>query len=108
MAISLTPIVAVALGALVLGEPVTWNLFAGAGCSGTLGGFIFSIGRRGSRPRVEPGVEDPQRPVPVGSGGRLPAGEEPAEVGLDVVAAGAGQLAPLSSRKVASWVTAAM
>ncbi len=30
MANYLTPIVAVALGALILGEPVTWNLFVGA------------------------------------------------------------------------------
>jgi drug/metabolite transporter (DMT)-like permease len=53
MANYLTPIVAVALGALILGEPVSWNLFAG----GTLVllGVSVAEGRLSSGRQLRPG-----------------------------------------------------
>lgn len=43
----------------------------------------------------EPGVEDPQCPVAVVRGGRLPPGEHCAEVALDVLAGGVRELHPV-------------
>jgi drug/metabolite transporter (DMT)-like permease len=49
----LTPIVAVVLGALILGEPVTWNLFAGGMI--VLLGVAIAEGRLGMGRQRRPG-----------------------------------------------------
>ena len=61
----LLPIVAVILGAIVLGEPITWNLFAGTAI--VLAGVAFSDSRLSSGRRK-------QRPQPAS---RTEAGETP-------------------------------
>lgn len=59
------PIVAVTLGVIVLGEPVGWNLFAGAAVV-ILGVAVAEgrIGKGGIRGRMRPSVDAPSHPAP--------------------------------------------
>lgn len=58
------PVIAVALGAVALGEPVTWNLFAGAAV--VIVGVALAEGRltRARSAEVRGGVGDPAAPAP--------------------------------------------
>ncbi|MEX2572085.1 MAG: DMT family transporter [Gemmatimonadota bacterium] len=64
----LTPIMAVLLGAVVLGEPVTWNLFAGAAV--VILGVATAEGRLGRlvRAPMRPTVDAPMHQLPPDSG----------------------------------------
>ena len=68
----LIPVVAVALGALVLGEPVTWNLFAGGVL--VLLGLAIAEGRLGMGRQWRPGPSEsePRSPPGLRVSGRSP------------------------------------
>ncbi len=87
------PVVAVALGAAALGEPVTWNLFAGAavvivGVALAEGRIGAGRSRAGARPTDGASAEAPITEACVAPAAAVDGGREPG-------ASTAGQAAPL-------------